>query len=172
MKQGKDRRAEIWREQLNMQRHPEGGSFARTYLCDLKMPEEVLPAGFSGERPFASATYFLLEGKEFSAIHRLKQDELWHFYDGTSILIHIIHMDGRYEEIRLGRNIEMGERPMGLVPAHSFFGAELADTSSFALVGCTLSPAFDFDDFWMPARTELLKMFPQHEELIGRLTRH
>ena len=149
-------RVAYWRSLLNLQKHPEGGSFARAY---------------TGPDNNSSAIYYLLNGKEFSAFHRLDRDELWHFYDGSPLLIHMIKTDGEYSWIRLGTNFEEDEAPMGIVPAGCYFGAEVIDKSSFTLVGCTLAPAFDFTGFVMPGRAELLALFPQHEPIITRLTR-
>ena len=162
--------AKDWKEHLDLTGHPEGGAYARNYLASESIGVGALPRRFDGDRPFASAIYFLLEGKAFSALHRLRQDELWHFYDGTTLLIHIIEPDGRYRLIRLGRSPERGDVLMGVVPAGVFFGAEVEDKNSFALTGCTLAPAFDFADFEMPSRRDLLELFPQHHELIVNLT--
>ena len=159
-----------WKRYLNLQSHPEGGSYARNYLASESIPAAALPARFDGDRPFSSAIYFLLEERAFSALHRLRQDELWHFYDGTTLLIHIIEPDGQYRQVRLGRNPVHGEALMALVPAGVLFGAEVVDKTSFTLAGCTLAPAFDFADFEMPSRDQLLEQFPQHRQLIVNLT--
>src|SRR5207244_3471517 len=120
---------------------------------------------------FCTAIYFLLEGEQFSALHRLAQDEVWHFYDGAALLVHVLEPDGRYTAIRLGLDIEAGELPQAVVEAGAFFGASVSVPGPYALVGCTVAPGFDFADLELPTRQELVGMFPQHRELIERLTR-
>ena len=104
-------------------------------------------------------------------MHRVNQDELWHFYDGSSLTLHVIASDGRYSRIRLGRKVEDGEVPQAVVLAGCLFGATVDDPASYALVGCTVAPGFTYDDFEMPPRHQLLELYPQHRHLIEQLTR-
>lgn len=163
--------AKDWIEHLGMLPHPEGGYYKETYKSEEVIPLEGLPDRFSGSRSMGTAIYFLLDGKNFSAFHRLKADEVWHFYDGSSLLIHQINSEGTYSKQALGKNIKGGDIPQAVVPAGTWFAAELVDTSSFALVGCTMAPGFDFEDFEMPSRVDMQAMFPQYMELIQQLTR-
>jgi predicted cupin superfamily sugar epimerase len=112
-----------------------------------------------------------LNGEEFSALHRIHQDEVWHFYDGCGVLIHVIDPQGNYSTVVVGRDFLAGEMPQAVVKAGCYFGATLTDTRSFALVGCTVAPGFDFADFEMPGREDLIRLFPQHRSLIEKLTR-
>jgi uncharacterized protein len=163
--------ARDWIERLQLRRHPEGGYFGETYRAEEQVAGEHLPERFGGARPHSAAIYFLLEGEDFSALHTLKQDEVWHFYAGSSLTIQVIEPDGSHAALRLGRNVAEGEEPQAVVRAGWLFGAVVNDPRSYALVGCTTAPAFDFADFHLPTRAELCARFPQHAELIGRLTR-
>ena len=156
---------------LNLTRHPEGGYFRETYRSVETIPHAALPRRFTGDRAFATAIYFLLEAGDFSAFHRLRQDEMWHHYLGSPLLIHVIDEKGAYRVFCLGCDLERGERPQTIVPAGCFFAASVADDTGFALVGCTVAPGFDFADFEMPSRTELIHAFPQHADRIARLSR-
>jgi predicted cupin superfamily sugar epimerase len=166
--------ARDWIRTLELEPHPEGGHFRETYRSREKIVREALPTRFQGDRAFSTAIYFLLEGTEISAMHRIHQDEVWHFYDGASLIVEIIDPDGNYSALRLGRDIASGEHLQGVVTAGCWFGSRLADPTAspgFALVGCTVAPGFDFADFEMPGRAELLAKFPSHKPVIERLTR-
>jgi predicted cupin superfamily sugar epimerase len=113
----------------------------------------------------------LLEKGDYSAIHRIGQDEGWHFYDGSSLTLHLLSPDGDYVTKHLGRDLETGQQPQQIVPAGWYFAATVDVADSFSLVGCTVAPGFDFADFELPSRAELLDRFPQHRLLIERLTR-
>lgn len=162
--------AAYWISQLALEKHPEGGCFKEVYRAAESIPESALPERFSGERSFCTSIYFLLQGTEFSALHRIRQDELWHFYTGSTLLVHMLNEAGDHEVLKLGSDVELGERFQGVVPAGAWFGAELEDKTSFALVGCTVAPGFDFADFDMAKRSELTAAYPQHADLISRLT--
>ncbi len=162
--------AREWIERLELQPHPEGGWYRETYRSAEFIPEATLPERFGGERCFSTAVYFLLEGEDMSALHRIKSDEVWHFYDGGSLTIHVITPNGEYSEIRLGRNPDVGETLQAIVSADCWFGADLSDQGSYALIGCTVAPGFDFADFEMANRDELSKLYPQHQDVIKHLT--
>lgn len=163
--------APYWIDHLNLQPHPEGGFFRETYRAPLVIPQSALPAAFRGARNASTAIYFLLAGQDFSALHRLAADEVWHFYAGSALLIHIIDSDGKYSVVKLGQNIAAGEQFQCVVPAGHWFGSCLDGEDGYALAGCTVSPGFDFADFEMGSRDELLARYPQHREVIVRLTR-
>ena len=163
--------AAYWIEKLRLEPHPEGGYFRQTYKSDLTLARSALPAGFAGARVASTAIYFLLEGENFSAFHRLRSDELWHFYDGEPLVVHVIEPAGSVVRILLGRDVDAGQVLQAVVKAGSWFASHVADWSSFALVGCTVTPGFDFDDFEIAKRADLLARYPQHPELIERLTR-
>jgi uncharacterized protein len=158
-------------EHLNLQPHPEGGYYKETYRSPGIIPLQCLPPGFSGARHHSTAIYFLLRQGDFSAFHRIKSDEAWHFYDGGTLYIHVIDREGHYQCIRLGRKLEQGERYQFVVPAGAWFASEPAPHSPFVLVGCTVAPGFDFADFEMADARALARNFPQHHSLVGRLCR-
>lgn len=162
--------ASYWIHKLKLEPHPEGGFYLQTYKADQVLPREALPQ-FPGPRAVSTAIYFLLEGKNFSAFHRLRSDELWHFYVGGPLVVHVIDEQGRYSEIQLGTDSEAGQVLQAVVKAGCWFASRLRDSNSYALVGCTVAPGFDFEDFELAKRKELIARYPQHEELIKKLTR-
>jgi len=113
----------------------------------------------------------LLEGENFSAFHRLQSDELWHFYLGAPLRVHVIEADGRYSQVRLGSDPEAGEALQAVVRAGCWFASQIKDGESFALVGCTVAPGFDFEDFELAKRDRLIEVYPQHRDVISKLTR-
>ena len=159
--------ANEWIERLELVPHPEGGWFREVYRSHEVVVEDALPERFGGSRVFSTAIYFLLMGDEVSRLHRIRQDELWHFYDGDPLRLHRIRPDGDHIEQGLGQGAEA--LPMAVVPAGDFFGAEVMG-EGFSLVGCTVAPGFEYDDFEMPSRDELYQQFSQHGELVQRLT--
>ena len=165
------RDARYWIDKLQLEPHPEGGYFRQTYRSEVVIPREALPAGFSGARAVSTAIYFLLEGKNFSAFHRLRSDEVWHFYAGDPLVVHVVEPGGNYSRILLGCDLEAGQVLQAVVRAGCWFGSHVADWKSFAVVGCTVAPGFDFEDFEMGEREELAALFPHNRELIERLTR-
>jgi uncharacterized protein len=163
--------ARYWIEKLQLEPHPEGGYFRQTYRSEVLIAREALPAEFSGTRAVSTAIYFLLEGKNFSAFHRLRSDEVWHFYAGDPLLVHVIDPIGKHSTIFLGRNPEVEQTLQAVVSAGCWFASHVWDWKSFALVGCTVAPGFDFEDFEMGKRGELIARYPWHRELVERLTR-
>jgi uncharacterized protein len=163
--------AKVWIDTLQLRPHPEGGYFRETYRSEETVAKAALPARFQGDRAFSTAIYYLLDGDDFSALHRIKQDEVWHFYDGSSLTIHVIDVEGNYSTTLLGRNPAAGEVPQAVVRAGCFFGATVNRVRSYSLVGCTVAPGFDFADFELPGREELCRLFPRHRPIIEKLTR-
>jgi predicted cupin superfamily sugar epimerase len=159
--------AEHWIETLGLVPHPEGGWYREVYRSHELIAEDALPERFGGPRVFSTAIYFLLTAGEVSRLHRIRQDELWHFYDGDPLRLHRLDRVGDHHEQLVGRSAEAP--PFAVVPAGDYFGAEVCG-EGFSLVGCTVAPGFDFQDFEMPSRDELYQEFSQHAELIQRLT--
>jgi len=164
--------AEYWIRKLDLEPHPEGGYFRQTYRANLVLAKESLPREFTGARAVSTAIYFLLEGENFSAFHRLLSDELWHFYVGSALVVHVIDEHGRYSEVLVGSDPDRGEAWQAVVKAGCWFASEVKDRKSFALVGCTVAPGFEFADFEMAKRDELVRDYPQHRRVIDRLTRN
>lgn len=157
--------------QLELEPHPEGGWFREVYRSTEAIDGRALPERFEGSRCFATSIYYLLTSNDFSAFHRIAADELWHFYTGSSITIHTIDAGGNYLPVTLGCNPERNQAFQATVPHGTFFAADVDTADSFALVGCTVAPGFEFGDFELARRGNLLNLFPQHSDLIGRLTR-
>lgn len=156
----------------NLLPHPEGGFYRQTYAASEQIQRDALPERFDGSRSFSTAIYFLLPIGNFSAFHRIKSDEVWHFYEGCVLHIHVIHPNGDYECLKLGSDIINGESYQLVVPANAWFASEpVGDTGSFALVGCTVAPGFDFSDFELAEVEKLVEQYPSHELLIKRLSR-
>jgi uncharacterized protein len=163
--------AACWVAKLELIPHPEGGYYRQTYRSELSLAKEALPPEFAGARPVCTAIYFLLEGENFSAFHRLRSDEMWHFYLGGTVSVHVIEPDGAYSEILLGSDPEAGEVFQAVVRSGQWFASCVPDPATCALGGCTVAPGFDFADFEMAERAELVGSYPQHRELIARFTR-
>ena len=152
---------------LGLAPHPEGGFFRETFRAPL-----VISAP-QGSRAASTAIYFLLPAGSFSALHRVRSDEVWHHYDGDPVELYTLHEDagdGEARVVRLGRDLARGDRPQVIVPA-GVWQAAVPVGKRFALCGCTVAPGFDFADFEMPSRAELLGRFPAVRELVERLTR-
>lgn len=156
---------------LDLRPHPEGGWYRETYRAAESIAPNGLPERYAGPRSHATAIYFLLTSDNFSALHRLKSDEQWHFYKGSPLCLHVIHADGRYAPVKLGANPAQGETFQVVVPHGCWFGATVDTPGAYALVGCSVAPGFDFSDFEIGDRQSLTRAFPQHAGLIARLTR-
>ena len=156
---------------LRLNVHPEGGYYLETYRSGEMISMESLPPRFGGERPFSTAIYFLLKGNQYSALHRIKSDEIWHFYHGVGLHLYLIHPDGRGEVLKLGNDPDQGYSFQQVVPAGCWFGARPVSKKGYSFVGCTVAPGFDFGDFELANRKELLIQFPGHAEWIIRLTK-
>jgi|SRR5579871_1262260 len=162
--------AEYWIKKLRLELHPEGGYFRQTYKSELILAHEALP-GFGGSRAASTAIYFLLEGKNFSAFHRLRSDEMWHFYAGSPLTVHVIDPAGGYSSMLLGDDPGAGQLFQAVVLAGRWFASHVANWKGWALVGCTVAPGFEFEDFEMGKREELALLYPEYRQLIERLSR-
>ncbi len=151
---------------LGLAPHPEGGFYRETHRGALALTG--LPHG--APRSAHTAIYFLLPAGVFSAFHRVASDEVWHHYDGDALELHVIDDAGIHEIVLLGRDLAAGERPQHVVPAGAWQAA-IPRGERFTLCGCTVAPGFDFADFAMPPRAELLSAFPAHADVVTRLTR-
>lgn len=154
-----------------MELHPEGGWFKETYRSSEVILGEHLPNRFGDARHFSTGIYFLLEGKQFSAFHRIKSDEMWHFYYGDPLHVYVIDENGKLQIITLGNNPEAEEVFQAVVKAGCWFASKPASENSFSLVGCTVAPGFNFADFEMAKREQLLAQYPHLNKTIEALTR-
>lgn len=153
--------AEYYIKNLEMEKHIEGGYFKESFLS----VDEV-----RSDKKLWSSIYFLLKTGEVSNFHRLKSDELWYYHDGEALTIYMISPEGELITSQLGNNIEKGERPQVLVPKGYIFGSAM-NNDGYALVGCMVSPAFEYSDFELFDREYLLNLYPEHKETIIKLTR-
>lgn len=156
---------------LKLEPHPEGGYFRETYRSKEIIAQDSLGVSYIGEHNFSTCIYFLLKSDAFSAFHRIHQDEIWHFYDGSPIRLHIISPIGDYSFVLIGRDFEQGQVPQFVVPGGCWFSANVINEDDYSLVGCTVSPGFDFGDFELAKRADLVRMFPMHGKIITQLTR-
>ena len=155
---------------LNLFPHPEGGYFKETYRSVGEINVDSLSIDYKGKRNYSTSIYFLLKSENISAFHKIKQDEIWHFYDGSPIIIHEITEGGRYQQTIVGIDIAEGQLPQYVVEGGNWFAASVVRENDFSFVGCTVSPGFDFGDFELPSREVLIDKFPQHKDIITRLT--
>lgn len=164
-----NKEAEKIAKALNLKKHPEGGHFSEVYKSG-EFIEQDLPERFKGSHSLYTSIYFLLYENEFSAFHVLKSDEIWHFYEGTTLDIHIINPEGKLQTVSLGKNFDVGEHFQYCIKAGHYFAAEVRDKTSFSLVGCTVSPGFEYSDFELCKRKDLILKFPFHKLIIDRLS--
>lgn len=161
--------AEYWIKKLALEKHPEGGYFKETYRS-----EDILDLGgierYKGVRNSSTAIYYLLAGEQFSAFHQLKSDEIFHFYAGSTLLVHIINNQGEYSLSKLGQNPEQNEQLQLVIKQGCWFASQVEDVNSYSLIGCTVSPGFDFQDFLLGTKLTLIQLYPQHTTIIEKLT--
>lgn len=153
--------AEYYINNLNMEKHIEGGYFKESFISQDEL---------SKDKKLWSSIYFLLRTGEVSNFHRLKSDELWYYHDGEALTIYMITPEGELITKRLGKNIEKGESPQVLVEKGCIFGSAM-NNDGYALVGCMVSPAFQYDEFELFKRESLLELYPKYKDIIIKLTR-
>lgn len=147
---------------LELIAHPEGGYYRETY----RSTASVTTADGSQRRALTNV-HFLLAGDEFSAWHRIDADETWHFYRGGGLVVSIIASDGSFEERRLGPDGPWQTTVLrGL-----YFAAHVPVANSYALVGCSVAPGFEFSALELPSRAALTARYPRHAAEIARFTR-
>lgn len=162
--------ADYFVENLNMAAHPEGGFYKEIYVSDENIPISERTSELTENRKLWTSIYFLLRDGEVSNFHRLKSDEMWYYHSGSPLTIYMINLEGKLIIERLGLNIEKGEKPQVLVPKNYIFGSAM-NNKGYALVGCMVSPGFQFKDFELFERKYLLEKYPQYEEIILKLTK-
>ena len=170
---------------LRLEKHPkEGGYFRETYRATAVVDAAHLPRGYIGRRSLGTAIYYLITPDSFSALHRLPGDEIFHHYLGASVEMLMLHPSGRAEVARIGKDVAADESPQVVVPGGTWQGSRLAQTaasaercdassaspSGFALLGCTMSPGFDYADYEHGPRDELVAQFPAEAARIRLLT--
>jgi predicted cupin superfamily sugar epimerase len=161
--------AEYWIDHLHLQPHPEGGFYKETHRSSETIPQNGLPTRFPGPRNFSTAIYFLLRSEDLSLFHRIKSDELWHWHAGATLSIFVLDKQGIMVH-HLGDNPEKGESLQLTIPANHWFGAKVNQENSYVLASCTVAPGFDFQDFELGTKNELMQHYPAHKGVIDQLT--
>ncbi len=161
--------ADYFIKNLKMTAHPEGGFYKEIYASEENITSQELKVDFDGSRILWTSIYFLLRDGEVSNFHRLKSDEMWYYHSGSPLTIYMINPNGRLITEQLGLDVAHGEKPQVLVPKDYIFGSAM-NHEGYALVGCMVSPGFEFRDFELFKRTDLLDKYPQYEEIIKKLT--
>lgn len=157
--------AAYWIKQLSLLPHPEGGFYKEMF----RSTQEVSRVGDDTVLQACTSIYYLLEGADYSGFHKIASDEIWYFHKGVPLTVHIINKDGRHEAM------ELSDQPDGnlslVVPAGLWFAAELPSKTGYTLVSCAVAPGFEFTEFEMANKEELIKSYPGNEALFGRLCR-
>lgn len=179
-------------EKLNLRRlYEEGGYYRETYrseesilinplddpdyknkLCCLsEIGNDDDDDGSTNLRPIFTLIYYLLDGDQFSAFHKVRFDEIWHFYKGSTVSLYLLTDSKKILSVRLGNNLDNNEHFHYVIKGNTWFAAEINDKSSYSLIGCSVSPGFDFKDFELGSKSGLKKIYPQHEFIIDKLSR-
>jgi predicted cupin superfamily sugar epimerase len=148
-------------KKLDLLPHPEGGYYRETYRS-----EETFNGG---KKNLMTSIYFLLTSENVSHLHRIKSDEIWYYHGGSPLVVHILDAFGHHEHI-VGNDFEKGYLPQFLVPKNTIFGSTVLEKDSYSLVSCCVAPGFDFADFELFKKDDLLKAYPMHEEIISKLS--
>ena len=146
---------------LGLLPHPEGGFYKETYRSELTLEGQ--------ERNLLTSIYFLLTSENVSRFHRIKSDELWYFHAGSPLIVHTLSERGHMQHY-LGLDLSKGQQPFLWIPKDTIFGSTVLEKESFSLVSCAVAPGFDFRDFELFERPELLAAYPDHSEIVERLT--
>jgi predicted cupin superfamily sugar epimerase len=158
-------------DHYHLEPHPGGGWYKENYRSPEYIPKNALPARFGATRSFCTVIYFLLEQGQFSAFHKIKSDECWHFYGGGTLELYIIDDAGSLQKIHLGNDLTANQYCQYVVPAGYWFAGHPARESEYSFVGCTVAPGFDFEDFSLGEPVRLSELYPQHEKTIFALCR-
>lgn len=153
------------KQHLKLQAHPEGGLYRETYRGGSQIKLE------SGKvRNTSTAIYYMLRGSDKSHFHKVKSDELWFLHQGEALEILSISDEGELLTEVLGNRLDLGEQPQLLVKANTWFAAKIKNEQGFVLVSCVVAPGFEFEDFEMADKQELLRQYPHLQDTIEELT--
>ena len=164
-----DQKADYWIQKLGLQAHPEGGYFKEVYRSDESIAQNSLNKRYSGSRNISTSIYFLLDGNQVSKLHRIQSDEIWHHYTGSALKLTLVTPEGELKTLIVGKDPEQNQELQVVIPKNHWFGAKPTDPQSFALMGCTVAPGFDFDDFEMVDSTNLPPEILRHKEALAEL---
>ena len=148
-----------------LEAHPEGGWFKEVYRSKQNMLVNTIE-----ERQVLTSIYFLLSTENVSKFHSIKSDELWYYHSGSALTVHCINPEGNYYQLKIGPDFNNGEQFQAIVPKGTIFGSTVDEPDKYSFVGCAVAPGFDFKDFKLFKESELMKRFPQHENIIKKLT--
>jgi predicted cupin superfamily sugar epimerase len=160
--------AELLIRKLKLEPHKEGGYFKVTYESE----SFISLVGYDGQRHISTAIYYLLVGDQISAFHRIKSDEIWHHYLGSSLDVFLICEDDALVKIKLGKNFHDNEVSQLVIMKETWLAASLTDRNSFALIGATVSPGFDWRDWELGQKEYLSRLYPQHKNLVERYSKN
>ena len=160
--------SKYWIDKFELSKHPEGGYFKEIYRCNEKISSKELNNNFEGTRNLATSIYYLLESNDVSLFHRLISDEIWYYHYGSSVTIHCFSPKGEYYTLLVGVETE---NLQVIIPKETIFGVTVNTENSYCLLGCVVTPGFDFSDFEMIERNYLLDKYPQEKEIILKLTK-
>lgn len=164
----KDRTSAEWIKYLNLKPHPEGGYYREIYRAEGEIPKSSLANSHKGSRNYSTSIYYLLQGRDTSRFHRIASDEQWIHVAGTDLTVYAIDPEGKCHRFNLGKSQD--HEPFCVLPAGWWFGAKPVNKESFTLAVCTVAPGFDFEDFEMGSRQELVSQFPKCRNIIKDLT--
>jgi predicted cupin superfamily sugar epimerase len=160
-----EKNAQYWIERLELVRHIEGGFYRQIYASKKQCQEH-------GNRNLATCIFYLLDGNDFSAFHKINGDEIWHFLIGSSLTIYIFNeKDSKLKIVKLGKDLDKGENLQVIINEGNWFAAEVNDKSAFTLVGCTVIPGFEFKNFKLAEKKSLLLKFPLYKGIIEKLAK-
>lgn len=158
-------------EKLALKPHPEGGYYRETYRADEIIPATALASRYSGARSISTCIYYMLDANTFSTMHRVQSDEVYHFYCGDPLELLLLHPNGKTEVVVVGSDIAAGHHPQFVIPRGVWQGSRVKPGGAFSLIGATVAPGFDFADFEIGTRADLIASYPAEKELISALTR-
>ncbi|MDX5477775.1 MAG: cupin domain-containing protein [Cyclobacteriaceae bacterium] len=150
-------------EKLQLKPHPEGGYYAETYRSEWEVTTD------HGSRSLMTCIYFLLTSDNSSKFHQIKSDEMWFFHEGSPLTVHVFSDKG-YEKLLVGPSDQEGHLPYQLVKSGVIFGSTVDQEDSYSLVSCVVAPGFDFEDFRLVSKEELMEHWPEETEITHRLT--
>jgi uncharacterized protein len=160
--------AEYWIQNLGLKPHPEGGFFKEMFRSSISVNKDDLPKGYKSSRRLTTSIFYLLRSEDISRLHRLRSDEIWYFHYGSAVRIIYIDREGKKHTKLLGPNFEKAEYFYMHIPAGNIFAAEVVETNSFSVFSCVVSPGFEFDDFEMFEKEDLIQAYPKHADFIEK----
>lgn len=159
--------ANYWIEKLQLKKHPTAGYFIESYRASWNI---ITPDHEGGVRSAKTIAYYLLESKEIGYWRRIKSDEIFHFYAGNDLLIHILNIKGELTVMKLGNTEQQQDAQLQIIiPANTWFALEVSVPDAYSLVACAVTPGFEYQDYEVPDKSVLLRAFPQHKKIIDRL---